>query len=144
MRFIPLLATSLLAHLPLQLGDAEGNAFATHEANWRIANLLSCGYKHLKLSVEPPGLAKGGAHLVHQDITRTRHAVHIQPFDVLTPRRSGENDALMVPLKGEIFLVQGLLLVWVGTKTTSSPGLTVLADAPASTTPPFRSSECQR
>ena len=45
------------------------------------------------------------------------------------PFKADKIDALMVPLKGATFLVHGLLPVRVGTKTTSSPGLTVLVDA---------------
>merc|ERR1712028_107833 len=33
------LATSLFAHLPCELRDAAGGAAASHEANWRVANL---------------------------------------------------------------------------------------------------------
>ena len=52
-RFIHLLATSTLAHLPLQLGDVAGSATATHEANWRIANLdLAGDNEQMNLNIE--------------------------------------------------------------------------------------------
>merc|ERR1719410_1428949 len=39
MRILHLLATSLFAHLPFELGDAAGRAAAAHEADGRIAHL---------------------------------------------------------------------------------------------------------
>merc|ERR1712178_161658 len=75
-RILHLLATSLLAHLPLQGRDTACGTAAAHEANRGVASLdLVRDVKNLDLSIELPSLAKGGVLLVDHHITRTRHVV---------------------------------------------------------------------
>merc|ERR1719497_267983 len=82
-RVLHLLATGLLAHLPLQGGDTAGSAAAAHEADWRVAGLdLVWNVEHLDLSIELPGLAESGVLLVHHDVTGARHVVLVQTLDV--------------------------------------------------------------
>merc|ERR1712051_129558 len=80
---IHLLSTRLFAHLPLEFGDTAGRPPATHETNGRVPNLDFVGdVKHLDLCVELPGLAQSGVLLIYHDVTRARHIVLVQPFDV--------------------------------------------------------------
>ena len=61
--------------------------------------LISMGLsKHLELSLEPLGLAQGGVHLAHQDVTRARRVVPIQLPDDETDlvAGAGVSAALMV------------------------------------------------
>merc|ERR1712107_653187 len=59
MRVLHLLATGLLAHLPLELGNAAGRASASHETNWRVSNLDLVGdIKDLDLGIELLGLTQ--------------------------------------------------------------------------------------
>merc|ERR1712150_277524 len=59
MRVLHLLATCLLAHLPLQLGDAACGSATTHETDRRIAHLdLIRDVEHLNLGIELPGLSQ--------------------------------------------------------------------------------------
>merc|ERR1712217_616407 len=77
------LAPGLLAHLPLELGDAACRAAATHEADWRVADLdLVWNIEDLNLSIELLRLPKRGVLLVHHHITRPRHVLLVQAFDV--------------------------------------------------------------
>ena len=80
-------------------GNAVGNTTATHEANWRTANLDLVG------DIQAPetghrafGSAKGGVLHVHHDIIRTRPVVPNQAFDDKPDifAGTGEIDALMV------------------------------------------------
>merc|ERR1719204_2799654 len=69
-RVLHLLATRLLAHLPLQLADAAGGAAAAHEADRGVAGLdLVRDVEHLDLGVELTRLAQGRVLLVDHDIT---------------------------------------------------------------------------
>merc|ERR1711920_637743 len=71
-----LLAACLLAHLPLELGDAAGRAAATHEANRRVANFDLVGdIEDLDLGVELLGLPERGVLLVHHHVARPRHVL---------------------------------------------------------------------
>merc|ERR1719359_1432688 len=103
-RVLHLLATSLLAHLPDNLGNAAGGAAAAHEADRRVASLdLVRDVQHLDLSVELLGLAEGGVLLVHHDVATTWHVVLVETLDVQANvvTRIGEVDALVVHLDGE-------------------------------------------
>ena len=68
-RVFHLLATCLLAHLPLALGNAAGRASAAHKANWGVADLdLVRDIKDLDLGIELLGVTQGGVLLVHHDV----------------------------------------------------------------------------
>merc|ERR1711912_176637 len=85
MRVLHLLATGLLAHLPLEGGDTAGGAPTSDKANRRIANLDFIGdVQDLDLSSKLPCLAECGVLLVDHDITRARHIVLVQTLDVET------------------------------------------------------------
>merc|ERR1711963_1345823 len=63
-RILHLLATSLLAHLPLHGRDTAGSTAAAHEANGGVARLDLVGdVQNLDLSIELPSLAQGGVLL---------------------------------------------------------------------------------
>merc|ERR1719498_1209139 len=52
MRILELLATSLLAHLPLERGDSASSATAAHETDGRVTDFDLVGnVKHLDLSM---------------------------------------------------------------------------------------------
>merc|ERR1712031_19320 len=69
-RVLHLLATGLLAHLPLELGNAAGGTSASHETNWRVPNLdLVRDIQDLNLGIELLGLAQGGVLLVHHHVS---------------------------------------------------------------------------
>merc|ERR1712185_335210 len=111
MRIFHLLATSLLAHLPLQLGNAARGTAASHKPNWRITNLDLIGnVENLDLCVELLCLTKGGVLLVHHDVTSTGHVLFVQTFDVKTNivTRLGLLSTLMVHLDSEDFASAGV------------------------------------
>merc|ERR1712224_46996 len=69
-RVLHLLATGLLAHLPLELGNAACGASASHETNWRVSDLdLVRDIQDLDLSIELLGLSQGGVLLVHHHVS---------------------------------------------------------------------------
>merc|ERR1712196_108590 len=83
MWLIHLLATGLLAHLPLQCRDTAGGASTEHKANGRISHLdLVWNIKYLDLSIELLGLTECSVFLVNHDITTAWHVVLIQTLDV--------------------------------------------------------------
>merc|ERR1719453_1066383 len=78
-----LLAASLLAHLPLELGDTASCTTASHKANWRIANLdLIWNVQDLDLGIKGSSLAESCVLLVDHHITRAGHVVLVQTLDV--------------------------------------------------------------
>merc|ERR1712125_214696 len=82
-RILHLLATGLLAHLPLELGNTAGGAAAAHKANWRVADLdLVRDIKDLNLGIELLGLAQGGVLLVHHHVSGARHVLLVETLDV--------------------------------------------------------------
>merc|ERR1712061_106800 len=96
-----LLAACLLAHLPLELGDAACRAAATHEANRRVADFDLVGdIEDLDLGVELLGLPERGVLLVHHHVARPRHVLLVQALDVETDIVTwvGEVHALMMHL----------------------------------------------
>mmetsp|Transcript_14645 Transcript_14645/g.39179 ORF Transcript_14645/g.39179 Transcript_14645/m.39179 type:complete len:521 (+) Transcript_14645:50-1612(+) len=99
-----LLATRLLAHLPLQLADAARRAPAAHEADRGVADLDLVGdVEHLDLRVELLRLTQGGVLLVDHHVARAGHVVLVEALDVeanVVPR-VGKVDALVVHLHGE-------------------------------------------
>merc|ERR1711920_47796 len=79
------LTTSLFAHLPLQLRDAACRTTAAHETNRRIPYFnLVWDIQDLDLGIELSCLTESGVLLVDHHITRTRHVVFVQTFDVQT------------------------------------------------------------
>merc|ERR1712014_362184 len=101
-----LLATSFLAHLPDELGDAACGSAATHEADWRVSSLdLVRDIEHLDLGVELFRLAQGRVLLVDHDVTRARHVLLVQTLDVEADVVAWvrEVDTLVVHLNGEHF-----------------------------------------
>ena len=82
-RVLHLLATSLLAHLPLQGGHTACCTAASHKANGGVAHLDLVGdIQHLDLSIELLGLAQGGVLLVDHHVTRAGHVVLVKTLDV--------------------------------------------------------------
>merc|ERR1712039_886177 len=82
-RLLKLLATGLLAHLPLEGRDTACSTAAAHETNWGVSNLdLVWNIKDLDLRCELLGLAKGGILLVDHDITRAWHVLLVKTLDV--------------------------------------------------------------
>merc|ERR1711920_274726 len=82
-RVLHLLAAGLLAHLPLELGDAASRAAATHEADRRVSYFDLVGdIKDLDLGVELLRLPEGGVLLVHHHVPGTRHVLLVQALDV--------------------------------------------------------------
>merc|ERR1711988_2052515 len=82
-RVFHLLATSLLAHLPLELGDTARRAAATHEADRRVADLDLVGnIEDLNLRIKLLGLSERGVLLVHHDVARPWHVLLVQALDV--------------------------------------------------------------
>merc|ERR1712004_83275 len=70
-RILHLLATSLLAHLPLQGRDTACSTAAAHEANGGVARLDLVGdVQNPDLSIELTSLAQGGVLLVDHHVTR--------------------------------------------------------------------------
>mmetsp|Transcript_76454 Transcript_76454/g.120632 ORF Transcript_76454/g.120632 Transcript_76454/m.120632 type:complete len:492 (-) Transcript_76454:62-1537(-) len=111
-RVLHLLATSLLAHLPLQGGHTARCATASHKANGGVAHLDLVGdVQHLDLSIELLGLAQGGVLLVDHHVTRAGHVVLVKTLDVQAHvvARVGEVHTLVVHLHGE-----DLACAWVG------------------------------
>merc|ERR1711976_1123133 len=103
-RILELLATGLLAHLPLERGDTAGSAAAAHKANWGISHLDLVGdVKDLNLGIELLGLAEGGVLLVDHDVTATRHVLLVKTLDVEADvvTRLGLLGTLVVHLHGE-------------------------------------------
>merc|ERR1712039_505235 len=82
-RLLKLLATGLLAHLPLEGRDTACGTAAAHETNWGVSNLdLVWNIKDLDLRCELLGLAEGGVLLVDHDITGARHVLLVKTLDV--------------------------------------------------------------
>merc|ERR1712139_127908 len=78
-RILHFLATCLLTHLPLELGDTASCATASHKADWRVAYLDLIGnIKDLDLRIKGCSLAKSGVLLVDHDVTGARHVVLVQ------------------------------------------------------------------
>merc|ERR1719409_1769934 len=103
-RVFHLLASSLLAHLPDDVGDAAGSAAAAHEADWRVALLdLVRDVEDLDLSVELLSLAQGGVLLVDHHVATSWHVVLVKTLDVQADvvARIGEVDTRVVHLDGE-------------------------------------------
>merc|ERR1719229_832238 len=103
-RVLHLLATSLLAHLPLQGRDTACSTAAAHEANGGVACLDLVGdVQNLDLSIELPSLAQGGVLLVDHDVAGTGHVVLVKTLDVQAHvvTRVGEVHTLVVHLHGE-------------------------------------------
>merc|ERR1719198_82593 len=103
-RLLHLLATGLLAHLPLQGGDTAGGAAAAHEADRGVADLDLVGdVENLDLGIELAGLAEGGVLLVDHDVTGAGHVVLVKTLDVEADvvARVGCLDTLVVHLDGE-------------------------------------------
>merc|ERR1711957_487812 len=83
MGVLHLLAASLLAHFPLQGGDAACGAAATHETNRGIACLdFIRDVQDLNLRIELTSLAQGSVFLIHHHVTRAGHVLLIQALDV--------------------------------------------------------------
>merc|ERR1719352_702972 len=103
-RVFHLLASSLLAHLPDDVGDAAGSAAAAHEADWRVALLdLVWDVEDLDLRVKFFGLAQGGVLLVDHHVATSWHVVLVETLDVQADvvARVGEVDTRVVHLDGE-------------------------------------------
>merc|ERR1711935_996329 len=103
-RVLELLATSLFAHLPLELGDTASGTAAAHETNRRVSHLdLVRDIQDLDLGIELLGLAQGGVLLVHHDVTATWHVLLVQTLDVEANivTRLGLLGTLMVHLHSE-------------------------------------------
>merc|ERR1711953_137297 len=103
-RLLHLLAASLLAHLPLELGDPARRAAAPYETDGRVPNLDLVGdVEHLDLRVEFARLPKSGVLLVDHHIAGARHVVLVQALDVQTHvvSRVGKIDTLVVHLYSE-------------------------------------------
>merc|ERR1711920_698128 len=82
-RILHLLATGLLAHLPLQGRNAACGTATSHETNWRVTNLdFVRDIKDLNLGIELLSLAKGFVRLVDHNITTTRHVLFVKTLDV--------------------------------------------------------------
>merc|ERR1712154_408764 len=104
MGIVHLLASCLLAHLPLQFRNTASRPSTSHEADWRIADLDLVGnVKHLNLCIELAGLPEGGVFLVHHHISGSWHVVLVQALDVQSNIVAWicEVHALMVHLNSE-------------------------------------------
>ena len=83
MRVLHLLATGLLAHLPLELGDVASRASAPHKTDRRVTDLDFIGdVQDLDLGIELLGLSKRGVLLVHHHVSRTEHVLLVETLDV--------------------------------------------------------------
>mmetsp|Transcript_7898 Transcript_7898/g.21071 ORF Transcript_7898/g.21071 Transcript_7898/m.21071 type:complete len:416 (+) Transcript_7898:1508-2755(+) len=83
MGLLHLLATSLLAHLPVDLLHAAGGATAAHEANGGVADLVLTGdIQGLDLGGEVGHRPQGVVGLQDHDITSARHVALVQTLDV--------------------------------------------------------------
>merc|ERR1712176_1109551 len=77
------LAACLLAHLPLQRGDAASSATAAHEADGGVADLDLIGdVQNLDLGIELLGLPQRRVLLVDPHISGAGHVVLVQALDV--------------------------------------------------------------
>merc|ERR1712028_134959 len=83
MRLIHLLATGLLAHLPLECRDTAGCASTTHETNWGVAHLnFVRDVEDLDLGIELLGLTKCSVLLVNHHISTAWHVILVESLDV--------------------------------------------------------------
>mmetsp|Transcript_45250 Transcript_45250/g.75478 ORF Transcript_45250/g.75478 Transcript_45250/m.75478 type:complete len:492 (+) Transcript_45250:209-1684(+) len=99
-----LLATGLLAHLPLDLGHAGCSAAATHEADGGVANLELAGdVQGLDLGGEVLHGLEGGVGLVDHHVTGVGHVQLVQTLNVHADVVAGGGSvhALVVHLHGE-------------------------------------------
>mmetsp|Transcript_49358 Transcript_49358/g.139274 ORF Transcript_49358/g.139274 Transcript_49358/m.139274 type:complete len:358 (-) Transcript_49358:240-1313(-) len=104
MGLVHFFAAGLLAHLPLELGDAARRPAAPDEADGRVADLdLVRDVQDLDLRVELPRLAERRVLLVDHHVARAGHVVLVQALDVQAHVVPGvrEVDALVVHLHGE-------------------------------------------
>jgi len=84
-RILHLLASSLLAHLPLERRNAASRATASHEPNRRVTGLDFIGdIQDLDLGIKLPGLSEGGVLLVHHHVSTARHVLFVKTLDVQT------------------------------------------------------------
>merc|ERR1719159_1773606 len=103
-RVLHLLATGLLAHLPLECRDTARSTTTTDEADWAVSYLdLVRNVKDLDLSVELFGLPESRVLLVHHHVARTRHVLLVQTLDVQTDvvTRVGGVDTRVMHLHSE-------------------------------------------
>lgn len=99
-----LLATGLLADLPVDLGDTAGGAAAAHEADGGVAGLdLAGDVQSLDLGGEVLDGLQGGVGLQDHDVTGAGQVVLVQTLDVHADvvARAGLVHALVVHLHGE-------------------------------------------
>jgi hypothetical protein len=82
-RVLHLLATSFLAHLPVDLDDTASRATAAHETDGRISGLdLSWDIQRLDLGGEVLHGLEGGIRLEDHDITSAGQVVLVETLDV--------------------------------------------------------------
>merc|ERR1719261_1833932 len=107
-----LLATGLLAHLPLQTSDTASRPTAAHKADRRVAALdLTGNVQNLDLSVELTTLSQARVLLVDHHITRAGHVLLVQTLNVQAHVIAWLSavSALVVHLDGE-----HLTEAWIG------------------------------
>ena len=103
-RRLELLASSLLADLPVNLGHPACGAAAAHKADWRVANLeLARDIERLDLRGEGLGGLERRVTLVDHDVTNARHVLLGETLDVHADIVAWSSliDALVVHLDGE-------------------------------------------
>ena len=104
MGILSLLATGLLAHLPVELGNLAGGAAATDETDGGVADLdLTGDIEDLHLGGEVSDVLQGGVLLVDHDITGTGHVLLVKILDVHADVVTGLGlvDTLVMHLDGK-------------------------------------------
>lgn len=99
-----LLATSLLANLPLELGDLTGGTTTTDETDGGVTWLdFTWNVEGLNLSGKGLDVLQGRIFLVDHDITDTGHVVLVKTLDVHTNVITGNTlfDLLVVHFDGK-------------------------------------------
>jgi len=92
-----LLATSLLADLPLEGGDTAGGAAATDETDGGVADLdLTGDIQNLDLGGEVLAILQGGVLLVDHDVTSLGHVLLDQTLDVKTDVVTGNSLVMLL------------------------------------------------